>query len=51
LGCWKAEEAKKVASQKEVVLKRKGPGKKVTKILAGVWIVEVRVDPGDQSAA
>ena len=41
-----------MASQKEgVVLKRREPGKKVVKILAGVQILEVGVDPGDQSVA
>lgn len=50
LGCWKEEAAEKVASQKEVVLKRRGPGKKVANILAGVQILEVGIDPGDQRA-
>lgn len=44
------KEAKKVASPKEVVLKRRGPGKQLTKILSGVQILEVGVYPGDQSA-
>lgn len=51
MGCWEEEEAKKVASQKEVVLKRRGPGKKVAKILAGVQILEVGIDTGDQGTA
>lgn len=50
LGCWKEGAAKKVASQKEVVLKRRGPGKKVADILAEVQILEAGVDPADQRA-
>lgn len=49
LWCWKEEEARKVAFQKEeVVLQRRLHEKTVVDILAGAQILDMRIDPGNQ---